>query len=127
MKLKVLTLEGLSTFKSALLSLFTKEQIGLSNVENKSSEEIREEITYENVVNALGYAEVVVEKQDYMNTDGLDYSKLTSTVYYFIVYIPKQQGSLKNSIKTPNRQADFPPRNKSSCYRNHGTQKDEYL
>lgn len=56
MKLKVLTLEGLSTFKSALLSLFTKEQIGLSNVENKSSEEIREEITYENVVNALGYA-----------------------------------------------------------------------
>lgn len=38
---------------------------------------IKTQIT--NFVNALGYAEVVVEKQDYMNTDGLDYSKLTST------------------------------------------------
>ena len=38
---------------------------------------IKTQIT--NFVNALSYAEVVVEKQDYMNTDGLDYSKLTST------------------------------------------------
>jgi len=33
----------------------TKQDIGLGNVENKSSEEIRDEITKENVINALGY------------------------------------------------------------------------
>ena len=33
----------------------TKNQIGLGNVENKSSETIRNEIDYDNVVNALGY------------------------------------------------------------------------
>lgn len=53
--MKVLDLNGLSTFKSLLLSLFTKEQIGLSKVENKSSDDIRGEITYVNVINALGY------------------------------------------------------------------------
>lgn len=33
----------------------TKSDIGLSNVDNKSSETIRNEITYDNVVGALGY------------------------------------------------------------------------
>lgn len=33
----------------------TKEQIGLSNVENKSSETIRSEITSDDVTNALGF------------------------------------------------------------------------
>ena len=33
----------------------TKEQIGLGNVENKNSATIREELTNENVINALGY------------------------------------------------------------------------
>ena len=33
----------------------TKQQLGLSNVENKNSETIREELTKENVTNALGY------------------------------------------------------------------------
>lgn len=33
----------------------TKSQVGLSNVDNKSSETIRSEITKENVTNALGY------------------------------------------------------------------------
>lgn len=33
----------------------TKEQVGLSNVENKNSETIRSEITKENVTSALGY------------------------------------------------------------------------
>ncbi len=33
----------------------TKEDIGLGNVENKSSEQIRAELTKENVTNALGY------------------------------------------------------------------------
>ena len=35
--------------------LYNKEEIGLGNVDNKSSETIRGEITKENVVNALGY------------------------------------------------------------------------
>ena len=34
----------------------TKEDIGLENIKNKSSEEIRNELTKENVTNALGYA-----------------------------------------------------------------------
>ena len=33
----------------------TKDDIGLGNVENKSSDTIREEITKENITNALGY------------------------------------------------------------------------
>ena len=33
----------------------TKEQVGLTNVEDKSSETIRGEITYSNIVNGLGY------------------------------------------------------------------------
>lgn len=36
----------------------TKEQLGLSNVENKSSTQIRSEITKENVTNALGYTPI---------------------------------------------------------------------
>ena len=36
----------------------TKEQIGLANVENKSSTQIRSEITKENVTNALGYTPI---------------------------------------------------------------------
>lgn len=32
-----------------------KEQIGLGNVENKSSEDIRGELTFENITNALGF------------------------------------------------------------------------
>ena len=36
----------------------TKEQLGLANVENKSSTQIRSEITKENVTNALGYTPV---------------------------------------------------------------------
>lgn len=34
---------------------YTKAEVGLSNVENKSSETIRSELTKANVVNALGY------------------------------------------------------------------------
>lgn len=36
----------------------TKEQLGLANVENKSSSQIRSEITKENVTNALGYTPI---------------------------------------------------------------------
>jgi len=36
----------------------TKEQLGLANVENKSSMQIRSEITKENVTNALGYTPI---------------------------------------------------------------------
>ena len=36
----------------------TKEQIGLANVENKSSSQIRSELTKENVTNALGYTPI---------------------------------------------------------------------
>lgn len=36
----------------------TKEQLGLANVENKSSSQIRTEITKENVTNALGYTPI---------------------------------------------------------------------
>lgn len=36
----------------------TKEQIGLANVENKSSTQIRSELTKENVTNALGYTPI---------------------------------------------------------------------
>lgn len=36
----------------------TKEQLGLANVENKSSSQIRSEITKENITNALGYTPV---------------------------------------------------------------------
>ena len=53
---------------------------------------IKTQIT--NFVNALGYAEVVVEKQDYMNTDGLDYSKLTSTA----TEVDNNLTSFKNEI-----------------------------
>ena len=38
----------------------TAEHIGLSNVENKSSETIRSEITKENITNALGYTPVFI-------------------------------------------------------------------
>lgn len=53
--LKVLTLDGMSMFINLLKTLITKEQIGLTNVEDKSSEDIRNELTYKNVVTALGY------------------------------------------------------------------------
>ena len=36
----------------------TKEQIGLSNVENKSSATIRSELTKENIVDGLGYTPI---------------------------------------------------------------------
>lgn len=36
----------------------TKEQLGLANVENKSSTQIRSELTKENVTNALGYTPI---------------------------------------------------------------------
>ncbi len=38
-----------------MITTLTKDDIGLSNVENKSSETIREELTKENVINALGF------------------------------------------------------------------------
>ncbi len=38
-----------------LISSLTKEDFGLGNVENKSSEDIRNDITYDNIVKALGY------------------------------------------------------------------------
>ena len=38
-----------------LIDTLTKDNVGLSNVDNKSSEDIRNELTYENVVQALGY------------------------------------------------------------------------
>ncbi len=38
-----------------LVSSLTKEYFGLGNVENKSSEDIRNDITYDNIVKALGY------------------------------------------------------------------------
>lgn len=38
-----------------IITALTKDDIGLSNVENKSSETIREELTRENVINALGF------------------------------------------------------------------------
>lgn len=42
----------------------TKSQVGLSNVDNKSSETIRSEITKENVTNALGYTPYTPEEVD---------------------------------------------------------------
>lgn len=39
----------------------TKSQVGLGNVENKSSETIRNEITKENVTNSLGYTPIETE------------------------------------------------------------------
>ena len=38
-----------------IITALTKDDIGLGNVENKSSKTIREELTKENVINALGY------------------------------------------------------------------------
>lgn len=59
---KFLNLEGLSTFLDELKSTFalkkhahTKSEIGLGDVENKSSATIRGEITKANVTDALGY------------------------------------------------------------------------
>ena len=47
--------KGLSYFWQLIKAKITKEQIGLGNVENKSSATIRSEITKENVTTALGY------------------------------------------------------------------------
>lgn len=41
--------------KASTKPSYTKTEIGLGNVENKSSATIRSEITKENVTNALGY------------------------------------------------------------------------
>ena len=52
----------------------TKDQIGLSNVENKSSENIRSEITKDNVTSALGFVPPVKDTTYELattNTDGL--------------------------------------------------------
>lgn len=46
---------GLSYFWQLIKAKITKEQVGLGNVENKSSATIRSEITKENVTTALGY------------------------------------------------------------------------
>jgi hypothetical protein len=53
-------LETISALKDEIskgfnMSTLTKKQLDLDNVENKSSETIRSEITKENVINALGY------------------------------------------------------------------------
>ena len=51
------TLENLNTHANDKTNphAVTKEQVGLGNVENKSSETIRGELTKDNVTNALGY------------------------------------------------------------------------
>lgn len=46
---------GLSYFWQLIKAKITKEQVGLGNVENKSSATIRSEITKDNVTTALGY------------------------------------------------------------------------
>lgn len=55
----------------------TKEQVGLSDVENKSSATIRSELTSENVINALGYTP---PEQDTVYTHP-SYSAKTSGLY----------------------------------------------
>lgn len=83
MKLKTLTLDGLPTLISSIRNLITKDEIGLSNVENKSSEDIRNEITYTNVVEALEYtpskeAELTQSEYDALS----DEEKNNGTTYY---------------------------------------------
>lgn len=66
-----------STTQVAGVPYITKENIGLSNVENKSSEQIRDEITKINVINAL----------DVLNPDkyeGTDAEKLQKAFDHFI-------------------------------------------
>ena len=50
---------------------------GLDKVENKSSEEIRNEITYENVINALGYVPSIGESV-ILNAEGIVYDNTES-------------------------------------------------
>lgn len=58
-KLQFLDYTGLSSFldkvKDYISTQVTKENLQIENVENKSSETIRGELTYNDVVNGLGY------------------------------------------------------------------------
>ena len=64
----------------------TKNQVGLGNVENKSSATIRNEMDYDNVVNALGYTPF-----DERNAFSKDYNDLINKPY-----IPRNTSDLIN-------------------------------
>ena len=107
MKLKVLTLDGLSAFKSILLSLFTKEQIGLSNVENKSSEEIRNEITYTNIIGALGYVPASTAMEVPMVSINVDIPKWMQALPSDNKIISEIIDNVKNASKNVEKMCDF--------------------
>lgn len=79
-----LTETGLNTLVTKIKGLFashttntsnphevTKTQLGLGSVENKSSETIRNEITSENIISALGYTpSSETDNSDTKNTTG---------------------------------------------------------
>lgn len=50
--------------KQSTKPTYTKEEVGLGNVENKSSETIRSELTKDNVITALGYTPPTTEYID---------------------------------------------------------------
>lgn len=58
--------EAETAYKTGQVNI-TKSSLGLGNVEDKSSETIRSEITSKNVTDALGYSPIDTTSQDYIN------------------------------------------------------------
>lgn len=71
----VASLDATGKIPNDQMPAITKSDIGLENVENKSSETIRSEMTKENVTDALGYTPI--EKQ-YTHPTGAGYEHLPS-------------------------------------------------
>lgn len=74
---------------------------GLDKVENKSSEEIRNEITYENVINALGYVPSIGESVT-LNAEGIVYDNIESGLISTNVQSALDEVVEKNAVNQVN-------------------------
>jgi hypothetical protein len=73
----------------------TKPQLGLSNVENKSSETIRSEITLQNVSKALGIGALQTESKEIVGAINEVNSKII-TVDDVIAALPRYNGEVED-------------------------------
>ena len=106
-----LTEAGLNTLVTKIKGLFashttntsnphevTKTQLGLGSVENKSSETIRNEITSENIISALGYTpSSETDNSDTKNTTG---STDTANKIYLVGALTQEENPVTYSHDT---------------------------
>lgn len=80
----------------------TKSQVGLSNVDNKSSAAIRSEITKENVTNALGYTPYTPYEVDNMFSvleTNIDWKETVETYDDILIEYPEPQEGWTVNVK----------------------------